>query len=88
VSTTVVRTNVLRGRRANRAMTTAMTTPISEKNAVSVPKPRTGIGSPPMSRLMPATVAAAATTGVAALAATVASTPVPNSETVRVGVAA
>jgi hypothetical protein len=88
VSTTVVRTNVLRGRRANRAMTTAMTTPTSEKNAVSVPKPRTGMGAPPTSRLIPTTVAPAAATGVAALATTVASTPVPRSEAVRVGVAA
>src|SRR3954462_4654719 len=85
VSTTVVRTNVLRGWRATRAMTAAMTTPISEKNAVSVPKPRTGIGAPPMSRLMPTIVAAAATTGVAARATTVARMPVPKSAEVPAG---
>ena len=65
-------------------MATAMTTPTSEKNAVSVPKPRTGMGAPPMSRLIPTTVAAAATIGVATLAATVASTPVPKSGSVGV----
>src|SRR5919202_4929637 len=72
VSTTVVRAKVLRGRRATRDRTTARTTPIRENSAVIVANPRTGIGAPSTSRLIPAVWPMAATTGVATLAAAVA----------------
>jgi hypothetical protein len=82
VSTTVVRTKAVRGRRAKRARTTARTRPTSEKIAVSMANPRIGMGAPLTSRLMPAARPAAATAAVAALATAAATTPVVTSERV------
>ena len=82
VSATVVRTKVPRGRRANRRSSAAMPRPTSEKTAVSMAKPVAGMGSPEMSRLIPAAWPAAATTAVATLAAAAAATPASSIERV------
>ena len=68
VSTSVVRTNAARGRRANRASTSASTRPTTEKIAVSTANPNAGIGAPPTTGPAPANSPAAAMVAVAALA--------------------
>jgi hypothetical protein len=77
VSTIVVRTNTVRGRRTVRASTSASARPTTEKTAVSTANPDTGIGAPPTARLIPARSPSAATAAVAAAATAVAVRPPP-----------
>ncbi len=76
VSATVVRTKVARGRRALRARTAAMPTPMSEKTNVSCANPASGMVVPAGSvNETPAADATAARTVVVTEAATAATTP-------------